>query len=256
MTQGLILSRLQDEVFEDGEMATGGNSTEEQIREIKEQQEVVMKQQSAAVVEVVKEQPLAGHTNGSNNYEPEANTGVGAAMEVEEPISEWKPEQLSSPPSAAPAEQQWKSPEQAAAEVPAVEPSEMAADVVIEDEAGQGDAESAAASSEPGPRTWASMMKSGAGVAAPAPGKPPLAPQNSVGGGQGQGPRDMTKEGTPFSQTSGQQQQGPGVGGKPGPGGGQGGYQQRGQRGSSQGRSPGQQSGPRPDRFSKEEDKG
>ena len=232
-------------------MVTGGSSTEEQIRELKEQQEVVMKQQSAAVVEVVKE-PLSGHTNGSNNYEE--NNTVGAAMEVEEPISEWKPEQLSSPPAAAPAEQQWKSPEQTA-EVPAVDASEMAADVVIEDEAGPGDQESAAPASEPGPRTWASMMKSGAGAAAPAPGKPPLAPQNSVGAGQGQA-RDMTKEGTPFSQTSGQQQQGPGAGGKPGPGGGQGGYQQRGQRGSSQGRSPGQQTSNRPDRFSKEEDKG
>ena len=91
-----ILILFQDEVFDDADSSTGPTTTEDQIREIKEQQEVVMKQTAAAVTQdpVVKETISVGgqHTNGS--YE---ETSVSAAMEVEEPISEWKE------PSAAPA---------------------------------------------------------------------------------------------------------------------------------------------------------
>ena len=241
-----ILILFQDEVFDDADSSTGATTTEDQIREIKEQQEVVMKQTAAAVTQdpVVKETISVGgqHTNGS--YE---ETGVSAAMEVEEPISEWKE------PSAAPAtfvaEQQWKTPE------PAAEPAETgAAESADVDEEEAGDQESAPAS-DPGPRTWSSMVKS-------APGKPPLAPQNSLGAQPGAA-REGGKEGTPFSQGSQTpagrvaltnhssvfnifNQSGAGKQGA-----GQGGYQ-RGQRGSSQGRSPGQ-AGSRSERFSKEE---
>ena len=184
--------------------------------------------------------PTPQHTNGSNSFEVDSQ----AAMEVEEPISEWKEpvmpsqplaafQQIPTTPAAPVVEQQptpvWKSPEPEVADP--VEPVEEVVEV--------GDAVAEAEVSTPennAPRTWSSLVKSGGGGAAAPPqgGKPPLAPQASIG-------RDNNKEGTPFSQSGSQ--------GKP----------YRGQRGSSQGRSvSGTPGGPqaRPERFSKEEDGG
>merc|ERR1712107_71096 len=80
--------------------------------------------------------------------------------------------------------------------------------------------EAAGGSSEPGPRTWSSLVKSGAG-AAPGASKPPAGP----------------KEATPVFQGDRGGHQKPSVSGYA-----------RGQRGSSQGRSPGQRS----ERYSKD----
>ena len=183
--------------------------------------------------------PPPQHSNGSNSFEDNQ-----AAMEVEEPLSEWKePVQAPQPvatfqqpaaPSLPPVEQPqpvWKSPEPEVVEtVETVEEAEEVGEVVV--------AEAEVATPESNaPRTWSSLVKSGG--AGPAPvqgGKPPLAPQASLGRETG------NKEGTPFSQGGGQ--------GKP----------YRGQRGSSQGRSvsgtPGGGPQARPERFSKEEDGG
>jgi len=239
--------RYQDEVFDDPDTSTGGASTtEEQIREMKEQQRDALVQEvgkvQPPVVEVNKEAPSVGlqqHTNGSSVYEPDNSpAAVIEPMTVEEPIAEWKEPVVASPPPPAATfqqEQQWKSPEPETVETEEEEVVDVSCDPA------PGDQEAAAAS-EPGPRTWSSLVKSGAG----APGKPPVAPQTSLGGGA---PREA-KEGTPFSTGAGP------TGGKQGgqgQGGQSGGYQ-RGQRGSSQGRSPGQgQTGQRSERYSKEE---
>jgi len=235
--------RYQDEVFNDGEDTLGANtSTEDPIGELKEiAQEAIsapIKQVAEPKVESVS-LPTPQHTNGSNSFEADSQ----AAMEVEEPISEWKEpvlpsqpvatfQQIPTTPAAPVVEQQqpatvWKSPEPEVADP--VETVEEAVEVEPVVEAEVSTPESNA------PRTWSSLVKSGGGGAA-APqqgGKPPLAPQASIG-------RD-NKEGTPFSQTGSQ--------GKP----------YRGQRGSSQGRSvSGTPGGPqaRPERFSKDEDGG
>lgn len=246
--------RYQDEVFEEAAGDTSTGTTEDQIREMKETAAVTVQEAAAKAtapappVEMIKEQaPVPRHTNGANTQYGEPLPSAGEPMHVEEPgghgAEEWKePAIISSPPAAAfqaaPAEQ-WKPTE-------AVETIEDTGEEVVEvTEAGPGDQEAAPAPSEPqGPRTWSSMVKSGPSVA---PGKPPVAPQASVGG-QREGP----KEGTPFSGVG--QPAGAGVQVKPAAG--QSGGYQRTQRGSSQGRSPGQQPQPgqRPERFSKEED--
>ena len=241
--------RYQDEVFEEAAGDTSTGTTEDQIREMKETAAVTVQEAAAKAsapappVEMIKEPPPAArHTNGANTQYGEPLSTGGEPMHVEEPggHEEWKePAIISSPPAAAfqaaPAEQ-WK-PE-------AVETIEDGGEEAVEvTEAGPGDQEAAAPPSEPqGPRTWSSMVKSGPSVA---PGKPPVAPQASVGG-----QREGAKEGTPFSGASQP------AGGQVKPAAGQSGGYQRGQRGSSQGRSPGQQSQPgqRPERFSKEED--
>ena len=246
--------RYQDEVFEEAAGDTSTGTTEDQIREMKETAAVTVQEAAAKAtapappVEMIKEQaPVPRQTNGGNTQYGEPLPSAGEPMHVEEPgtghgVEDWKePAVISSPPAAAfqaaPAEQ-WKPTE-------AVETIEDGGEEAVEvTEAGPGDQEAAPQPpSEPqGPRTWSSMVKSGPSVA---PGKPPVAPQASVGV-QREGP----KEGTPFSgasQPSGAQVK---------PAAGQTGGYQRGQRGSSQGRSPGQQPQPgqRPERFSKEED--
>jgi len=254
--------RYQDEVFDEttGDISTG--STEDQIREMKENaavtvQEAAAKERASAPappVEMIKEPRSQGHANGTQ-YGGEPLPNAGEPMHVEaEPgghsVEEWKePAILTSPPAAAfqaqaPAE--WKQPSEAV-----VETIEDSGEVAVEEaETGDQETSAAAAPSEPqGPRTWSSMVKSGPG------GKPPVAPS-----AQAPAPREGPKEGTPFSGASqpssagGAQQQVKQVAG--GQVQGAGGYQ-RGQRGSSQGRTPGQpgpQGGQRPERFSKEED--
>ena len=244
--------RYQDEVFEEAAGDTSTGTTEDQIREMKETAAVTVQEAAAKAtapvppVEMIKEQaPVARHTNGANTQYGEPLPSAGEPMHVEEPgghgAEDWKESAvISSPPAAAfqaaPAEQ-WKPSE-------AVETIEDAGEEAVEvTEAGPGDQEAAPAPSEPqGPRTWSSMVKSGPSVA---PGKPPVAPQASVGG-QREGP----KEGTPFSGV------GQPAGAQVKPAASQSGGYQRTQRGSSQGRSPGQQPQPgqRPERFSKEED--
>lgn len=231
--------RYQDEVFNDGEDTLGANtSTEDQIGELKEIAQEAISAPIKPVTEPKVEPvsiPAPQHTNGSNSFEVEA----GAAMEVEEPLSEWKEPVLPSQPVATFQQEQpvveqqptpvWKSPEP---EV--VDPVETVEEVV---EVGEpvAEAEVSTPESSNAPRTWSSLVKSGGGTAPPQGGKPPLAPQTSIG-------RDNAKEGTPFSQTGSQA--------KP----------YRGQRGSSQGRagSGGTPGGPqaRPERFSKEEEGG
>ena len=237
--------RYQDEVFDEptGDTSTGPGATEDQIREMKETAAVTVQEAAAKAtapippVEVMKEPAVPQHTNGANTFggDPMPVSGAGEPMHVEEP-AEWKEQVMTSPPAAAfqsaPAEQ-WKPSD-------AVEDSGVGEEVV---DAVEADQEAAAPASEPGPRTWSSMVKSGAGAG---PGKPPAGPPSVGGGGREAG----AKEGTPFSGTS----QPAGAGAGKGAGGQtQGGY--RGQRGSSQGRSPGQQpqAGQRPERFSKEE---
>jgi len=235
--------RYQDEVFNDGEDTLGANSsTEDQIGELKEIAQEAINAPIKQVIEPKVESvsiPTPQHTNGSNSFEVDNQ----AAMEVEEPISEWKesvlPAQQTSyqqmTPSIPAVEQQpppvWKSPEPEA-----IETVESAEEVVEVADTPVAEAEVSTPESN-APRTWSSLVKSGgAGVAAPQQGgKPPLAPQASLG-------RESGKEGTPFSQSGSQ--------GKP----------YRGQRGSSQGRSvsgtPGSGPQARPERFSKEEDGG
>ena len=220
--------RYQDEVFDDPDTSTGANtSTEDQIREIKEMnahaQEVTKTQ--APVVEVNKDSGVQ-HANGSSYEENNAAPAPVEPMNVEEPIGEWKDQVLTSPPAASFQEQQWKSPEPETIETEEEE-------VVETVEVSGGDQEAVTPASD-APRTWASMMKAGS---AAAPGKPPVAPQTS-----NNMPAREVKEGTPFSSS------GAPVAAKPGSGAGAGGYQ-RGQRGSSQGRSPGQ----RNERYGKDD---
>ena len=223
--------RYQDEVFDDADNSTssGNNvtvasssdnnvaSTSDQIREMKEMNAAaVMEGNKLAEVE-------RQHTNGSNNYED--NTNIAPApvepMNVEENNdSSWKPEPviISSPVEvSAPVVAEWKSPE-----------PEMAQ----QDETEEGIA-MAAGDEDPGgpmggnnpdqPRTWSSMVKSGAALGSS---KPPAGSQTQ-------------KEGTPVFQGSDQRgHQKPSSG-----------YARGHQRGSSQGRSPGQRS----ERFSKDE---
>jgi len=236
--------RYQDEVFNEGEDTLGGNiSTEDQIGELKE---IAQESLNAAVKQVEPKMdsatiPAPQHTNGSNNFEPENQ----AAMEVEEPVNEWKEPALQSQPVASfqpqlstptvPATETqaapvWKSPEPEP-----LDPSESAEEVVEVVDANAGETEASTPESN-APRTWSSLVKSGGGggAASQQGGKPPLAPQASIG-------RETAKEGTPFSQTGSQ------------------GKQYRGQRGSSQGRSsvtgtPGGPQQVRNDRFVKDED--
>jgi len=242
--------RYQDEVFNDGEDTLGANtSTEDQIGELKEiAQEAIINAPLKQVIEPKVEPvnlPPPQHTNGSSSFEVDTQ----AAMEIEEPLSEWKEPVLPTPPvatfqqiptPAAPVVEQqqqqptpvWKSPEPEE-----VDPVETVEEVVEVGEAAVVEAEVSTPESN-APRTWSSLVKSGGSAPAPQGGKPPLAPQTSIG-------RETVKEGTPFSQ-----------------GGGQGGKPYRGQRGSSQGRAvSGTPGGPggqqaRQERFSKEEEGG
>jgi len=239
--------RYQDEVFNDGDETIGAStSLEDQIGDLKE---ISQETNNAPIKQIIEPKPVESvslpapqhsNSNGSNSFED-----TQAAMEVEtEPLAEWKePVQPTAPvatfqqpatPSLPPIEQPqpvWKSPEPEVVET--VEPVE---EVVEVGETTVPEAEVPTPESN-APRTWSSLVKSGGG-GGPAPtqgGKPPLAPQPSLGREPG------NKEGTPFSQSGSQ--------GKP----------YRGQRGSSQGRSvSGTPGGPqaRPERFSKEEDGG
>lgn len=214
------------------------------------------------------------HLNGSSGgYEPveqQIQMQPQQQMEVEQeqiapPMDDWKepevvasepvliatfqqPAVATSPPVAEPvvepAAAVWKSPEPDTTEAAAEEMETVVADTATPSESGE--AEAAPATSAPesnAPRTWSSMVKQGGG-AAPAGGKPPLAPQASLPLSTGSGGRPESKEGTPFSQ-----------GGAPVKHGGQ----YRGNRGTSQGRSvSGSVNTPtaRPERFSKEEETG
>ena len=188
--------RYQDEVFDDPDTSTGANTTEDQIREIKEMNAEVVKQQQAPVLETGKppgELP-AQHTNGSSSFEEPSNA---AAMEVEDPVAEWKENVVVSPEPVAQVEP---------AEV--VEEPEEVVEAASAVEAGEEVPASDA------PRTWSSLVKSGA-PAANSANKPPAAPGREV------------KEGTP-GPPAGAASQGP-PGTKPG---------FRPARGSSQGRQP------------------
>ena len=195
--------RYQDEVFDDPDSSSGANTTEDQIREIKEMNAEVAKQQqqqhqAAPVVETGKppgEVP-AQHTNGSSSFEEPSNA---AAMEVEDPVAEWKENVVASPEPAAQVEP-----------VEVVEEVEEVAEAASAVEAGEEMPASDA------PRTWSSLVKSGA-AAANSANKPPAAPGREV------------KEGTPGPPgVAGPASQGP-PGTKPG---------FRPARGSSQGRQP------------------
>jgi len=194
--------RYQDEVFDDPDTSTGTNTTEDQIREIKEMNaEVLKQQQPPVVVDTAKETVGVQHTNGSTSFEEPSNNAV---MEVEEPVVEWKESSVISP---EPTQQAWKSPEPAEPVEAVEEPEEVALP------AGPAEPGDEAPASD-APRTWSSMVKSGA-PGAVAASKPPAAPSREV------------KEGTP----------GPGTGpGGPGAGQAKPGY--RPARGSSQGRQP------------------
>lgn len=193
--------RYQDEVFDDPDSSTGANTTEDQIREIKEMNAEVVKQQQQQppppVVETGKP-PVdvpAQHTNGSSSFEEPSN----APMEVEDPVVEWKENVVVSPEPAAQVEP-----------VEVVEEAEEVAEAASAVEAGEEVPASDA------PRTWSSLVKSGA-PAANSANKPPAAPGREV------------KEGTPGPPGgSGPVSQGP-PGTKPG---------FRPARGSSQGRQP------------------
>jgi len=242
--------RYQDEVFNDGEDTLGANiSTEGQIGDLKdinqsqESNNAPIKQIIEPKVEPVSLPQVPQHTNGSNSFE---DTQAAMEVETDQPLEQWKepiqptrPEPVATfqqPPAPCPAPPQeqpspaWKSPEPE--EVETVEVEEEAIEV---EEVAVAEVEVATPESN-APRTWSSLVKSGGTGPAPVQGgKPPLAPQTSVG-------REMgAKEGTPFSQSGAQ--------GKP----------YRGQRGSSQGRAvsgaPGGQQA-RPERFSKEEEGG
>ena len=189
--------RYQDEVFDDPDISTGANTTEDQIREIKEMNAEVVKQQ-APVVETGKPSGdmAAQHTNGSSSFEEPGNN---AAMEVEDPVAEWKENVVVSPEPVAQVEP-----------VEVVEEPEEVVEAVSAVEAGEEIPASDA------PRTWSSLVKSGA-PAANSANKPPAAPGREV------------KEGTPGPPGgSGPVSQGP-PGTKPG---------FRPARGSSQGRQP------------------
>lgn len=199
--------RYQDEVFDDPDTSTGTNTTEDQIREIKEMNaEVLKQQQSPVVVDTAKETVGVQHTNGSTSFEEPSNN---AMMEVEEPVVEpvveWKESSVISP---EPTKQAWKSPEPAEPVEAVEEPEEVALP------AGPAEAGDEAPASD-APRTWSSMVKSGA-PGAVAASKPPAAPSREV------------KEGTPGPGT--------GAGGPGGAGQAKPGY--RPARGSSQGRQP------------------
>ena len=197
--------RYQDEVFDDPDSSTGNNTTEEQIREIKEMNAEVAKQQQQApvVVDTVKETSGAQHTNGSASFEEPSNN---AAMEVEEPVVEWKESSVVSPEPSQPV---WKSPEPAepVEVVEAEEVAEAAGPVDMGEEAPTSDA----------PRTWSSMVKSGAPGAAAAS-KPPAAPGRDVKEGTpgpaaasgGQGPQQAAKPGFRPARGSSQGRQPPG----------------------------------------------
>jgi len=216
--------RYQDEVFDEADNSTssGGNNvtatsdnntTAEQIREMKEMNN------AAAVIEAGNNKMEAGdrqHTNGSGNVYEDNNTSNIAPepMNVEEGSDWTKPDPVITSPVSAPPPEQWKSPE------PEMVPPGVTNIGNLEDqepviiEAPGDHDEAAGGSSEPGPRTWSSLVKSGAG-AAPGASKPPAG-----------GP----KEATPVFQGDRGGHQKPSVSGYA-----------RGQRASSsQGRSPGQ----------------
>lgn len=196
--------RYQDEVFDDPDTSTGTNTTEEQIREIKEMNAEVVKQQQPPVVDTTKEIGGVQHTNGSTSFEEPSNT---AAMEVEEPVVEWKENSVASP---EPIQQAWKSPEPAEP-VEAVEEAEDVGDVVGAVDVGE------EVPSSDAPRTWSSLVKSGAPGAGAVANKPPAGLAREV------------KEGTPGPVS--------GAGAPAGaPGSAKPGY--RPARGSSQGRQP------------------
>ena len=190
--------RYQDEVFDDPDSSTGANTTEDQIREIKEMNAEVVKQQ-APVVETGKPtgEPVQ-HTNGSTSFEEPGNN---AAMEVEDPVAEWKENVVVSPEPPAQVEP-----------VEVVEEPEEVVEAVSAVEVGEEVPASDA------PRTWSSLVKSGAPGASSA-NKPPAAPGREV------------KEATPGP--AGGAAPAPGQAGPPGtkPG-------FRPARGSSQGRQP------------------
>ena len=211
--------RYQDEVFDDADNSTSSgnnvtatsdnNTTAEQIREIKEMNNAV------AVIEAGNNKMVSDvadrqHTNGSGNVYEDNNTSNIAPepMNVEEGSDWTKPDPVITSPVSAPPPEQWKSPEpEMVPGVTNIGNLEDQEPVIIE---APGDHDEAAGgSSEPGPRTWSSLVKSGAGAAPGGASKPPAGP----------------KEATPVFQ------------------GDRGGHQKpyRGQRASSsQGRSPGQ----------------
>jgi len=218
--------RYQDEVFDDadnsvsssGNVTASDNTAAETIREMKEMN-------AAAVLETgtkVSSEPERQHTNGSNNYEDNTNLAPPVEpMNVEEGgNNDWKPEPVLTSPVevSAPVVEQWKSPEPELAQTNIGQQQQQDDEEVIEaGQPGDEDAAGGQSGNPDQPRTWSSMVKSGA---APGASKPPAGP----------------KEGTPVFQ------------------GDRGGHQKpsgyaRGQRGSSQGRSPGQRS----ERFSKDE---
>ena len=159
--------RYQDEVFDDPDTSTGTNTTEDQIREIKEMNaEVLKQQQPPVVVDTAKETVGVQHTNGSTSFEEPSNNAV---MEVEEPVVEWKESSVISP---EPTQQAWKSPEPAEPVEAVEEPEEAALP------AGPADAGDEAPASD-APRTWSSMVKSGA-PGAVAASKPPATPSREV----------------------------------------------------------------------------
>ena len=221
--------RYQDEVFNDDQDST--TNSEDQIADLKA--ELAQDSPVKPIIEtkMVETLPAAvvPHTNGSSSFE---DGNAAAAMEVEEGMGEWKesgssalvsPPTFQQPSVAAapepPAAAVWKSPEPEPEPEPA--PAPEPAEEVVEAEESVGEETVA---QDNAPRTWASMMKTSGGSApAPAPqtGKPPLAPQASLGREPG-----LSKEGTPFSGAAG-----PAGSSKPGA------APYRGQRGSSQGRS-------------------